>query len=245
MKKTLIAALLIAFSSVNFASAQSDVDIYPDSETSVSSDENVVNIAEIATDGPTTAITVSDEAAVSTNGEMRPPGPKPLVAPGIRAVRETNRQLIERIRREKQMKARTTGTKAIDTTSQSEQARGEVRVLRVDGQTIEDRAIKIPNSVPGRPIFFRASSTRENSDGIMIRAVAASGSRAIFLRDSSSSIEMPWVSARPFGEAGGVRIFSSTTAEGDVTFSFEKRPPIQDFLGKVFNLFRKAGLSNQ
>jgi hypothetical protein len=127
---------------------------------------------------------------------------------------------------------------------------GQVRIFRREnGQVVEDRVVPLPQGGPGRPVFFRASTTFGNSggagqpgQGAIIRAIAASGSRAAFLRDISSSSESFGNFDRPIQ----VRLTSSTSADGNALFrAVENQPRINQFLGQVFNLFRRAAGERQ
>ncbi len=123
---------------------------------------------------------------------------------------------------------------------------GQVRVFRKEnGQVVEDRVIQLPKGIPGKPIYLRASSSLATGTphGFFIRSINASGSNAIFLRATSSPI--PWLGQ--FGTIGEFTTIDPTSgsisfdSEGNAMLSPErKKQPIQLFMNRVFNLFKKA-----
>jgi hypothetical protein len=140
--------------------------------------------------------------------------------------RETNRQIIERMRNLKGqnlMEARLMNT-----------ATGSVRIQRADA------ARPIPADIRGNAfVRINASSSGTTTPrGFFIRALSASGSRAIFLREASSSGDMPW------GRPQMMRFEATTSADGTVLMRMEdKRPPLEMFMNRIFNIFKREPAS--
>jgi hypothetical protein len=178
--------------------------------------------------------------------------------------RETNRQIIERMRAIKnrideiegsnmQGDIRMNGGAQQNGEIRFEQhldsidgtTTGEIHIYRAEnGHMIEDRVIQMPQHMPtgqpGRPIFFRASSTvGTGSPRMMVRGVVASSVRAVPIRVMGTS-GLPWMeNFSIFGKSAG-RVIATNTPDGNVMFSFEqKRPPVREFMDNIFGLFKK------
>lgn len=238
MKKILLfcTAFITALSFASFASAQDTV-IY-----SVEAYETVGEMSAGATVDGEQVLEVSGTPKppmnVSNIGRPMRPLPPPPGSDGSsssKPLRETNKQLIERIRAAK---------KAGQTFEMGQSDRKDMRIERFEGNGMASGSIRvyhIENSVPGKPIMFRASSTMGTSTphGFYVRSIAASGSRAIFLRSGSSSDRMMWFNSVPRFEGGGT---TTIDENGNVMFRAElkKEPQVRQFVNKVFNLLRNV-----
>lgn len=243
MNKTLVAiacaaALLVASN----ASAQ-DVQLTVVGEAGVTG-EGVVNATTADADAPVpTLYTEGQPIQIRGQAGIRPPlPPRPAVngitpVNGIQRVeiqdlneigkdlppnppRKTNREIIEYVRKLK--------------------AAAEQEGFNAD-RTLEPRFDGAGGTASGQVRLFRASTTTGGTPGQFVRTIAASGSRAIFLRDSSSTAGVRL--GNFFGPVNfSGRVISSTTADGNALFTFEqKRPPVREFMDQIFNLFRKVG----
>lgn len=221
------------------------------------------NITIESSDSAQEVQAVQLEGAANVTAPALQPIPTRALRPLPQPVRKTNREIIEYVRAgntiprpdqpitaEGNIQFEQRVESVGGTTSLPAQAGGQVRIFRLEnGQVVEDRVVPLPQSGPGKPVFFRASTTGTAglkavppSQGAVIRTIAASGSRASFLRDISSSSESFGTFDRPIQ----VRLTSSTPADGNALFrAIENQPRINQFLGQVFNLFRRAAGGRQ
>ncbi len=200
---------------------------------------------------------VSPEAGVqmmiveTDEGQQMPAG-MPAPQPGMRVgrpanpPRKTNREIIElrRMLKEKAENGDLDGPANVPLRVNP----AKLRELLSD-QMPRQNASGTPDKT-GRPMFFRlpaqaGASTTKARPGMIIRAEAASGSRAVFLRNASGTLERPRISDIMFVQARNIGGTTTVDANGNVLFSFEeKRPPLRLFMEKMFNLFQKTTVQN-
>ncbi len=243
MKKTLVcaacaAALLLATS----ANAQTN-DPFPPAEDSAGVAAPVTTVIYPA-DGPKL------NGVVRINGEARaavaPTGPAtpPTAAQLIKVLppppqRKTNREIIERIRSGAPIQ-RPGDAVHVDAEGNAIPARGfvnidgsttgQISVFRQEnGQVVEDRTISVQPGSPGKPLFFRSSTT-----------VGAG------LRVDASTTGQAWLTSREFNVDFSNDSSTTLSNAGKFRISIaQKQQPINQFFSKIFDLFRKAGGSQQ
>ncbi len=245
MTKPLIAAFA-ALALLTAVSAHAETETYMYTNTSAGGGGSAtVNISQYVSEGPSTT-TINGETVGPPTGDpaQLPPsvGKQLVPPPGKPMPRETNKELIERLRKAKEDAKN--GTYTV-TSSGS----GTIKIYReVNGEVIEDRTIALPpapTNAPktGKPILSRIPMETGTS-GIKIFAKAntkiklATSSNMLFTRATGTKLSpMPlrWLDAATYFP---VRFESTTTAEGDVMFTIAERKPIEKFVEGIFKMFR-------
>ncbi len=165
------------------------------------------------------------------------------VAPTLR---ETNRDLIERVRAQGTNTAPSVHTSNEVYVQQNVQnvngsTTAQVRVYRKEnGKVVEDRTIPLSPQTAGKPYLYRSTINNGNSSSdVEVRTILASSSRAVVIRDLADTTWLPWWLHVPFFSSRGPGVESTTTLEDRLLLSYdERRVPFDNLLDRIFNMFR-------
>ena len=152
--------------------------------------------------------------------------------------RESNRQIIDRIRTGATAPVQNNTQNIISVEHKVQNsngsATGTVHIYsKVNGQVVEDRTLPIPHNNSGTLFFFRASTTvATDLPKNLVRALMASGSHAIIIRDLASSSRLPWLMHTPF-----FSLLAMDSTSTDSIFGTTQEPFVS-LLNRVFNMFR-------
>jgi hypothetical protein len=153
--------------------------------------------------------------------------PPDLRAPTLRGgTRESHLEFLERNLAEKALQ---TKLPTVDV-----RASGTIRAYRLPGGALPTTT----RLLPAHAITIHASTSSTTPRGFFIRSIAASGSRAIFLRSGSSS----YPNLRFVEEGFMPFTFEATSSlNGDVFFelSHETETPLEKFMARIFKLFNR------
>ncbi len=118
---------------------------------------------------------------------------------------------------------------------------GQVHIYRKEnGQVVEDRIVPVPPETSGKPFLFRSSaSTGTGNARSITQSVLASSSKAVLIRNLSSTTGLPWLLHVPFFSPRGLGVIASTSMSDNLFLSYgEPEPPLQNLIDRIFNMFR-------